>query len=179
MKKLTRILAAMVMISASFAAQAVIVSYQFSGTTSSGTDTVTGEVFLEETDLIANSDIGLSFTDWYFTWTSNGATLTSSFADGFSSELFVIDANLEVANVSLCTGACAGTGTNWPEIFIGISNWNASIAPSGNCCNGGTGAWSGPVNVSVPEPGMLGLFGLSLLGLAAVRRRKTQPAGWS
>lgn len=51
-----------------------------------------------------------------------------------------------------------GTGNNFQTSTVsGIDNWSVSIQS---------------VSTSVPEPGVLGLFGLGLLGLGLVRRRR-------
>ena len=164
MKNLLLVLA----LAAPLSAHAGLISYDFTGTSNSGW-TANASVILDEADVVAGTNLVGDFVNWAFSWTNGTDTHSSSDADStlLSSSFFLVDAGLNVAHVNLCTDNCNTAGH--PEFVAFIASWNATTDAGATVPGIKRGSWSGPV--AVAEPGTLGLLGLGLLGLIAVRRK--------
>ena len=119
--------------------------------------------------------IDLSF-DWLgMHWDESNATLgILQFNSGILTSLG-IDA---VVPPNTCGNSfqCVQWGTNDFTVTRNASGVGTSLLTRSGA-NGvaiGTARWSGPLQVDVPEPGTLALFGAALTGLFLVRRRQVR-----
>ncbi|MFC4295241.1 cistern family PEP-CTERM protein [Novosphingobium tardum] len=124
--------------------------------------------------------------------TSTGAyaypTVSSSYPNGIGS----VDVCFKDAATGACSGGGSGgiaqnqTGTgsfslnfSQPVSSLTLSDFYIryqSITGAGNISSAsGSGTMTSTGGTPVPEPGMLGLFGLGLIGIALMRRRRAAP----
>jgi len=71
----------------------------------------------------------------------------------------------------LVTGLAASLSAAAPAFAFGPGTWYGGSSSSGSPP---TGTTSSGGSTQVPEPGVLGLLGAGLIGLAVARRRKSQ-----
>ena len=128
--------------------------------------------------LVGNPILGLPTLDLYFNWfgvsfdetTAKIATL--SFTDGVLSN-WTIGGNYSPAICGFLRYACTSSGGSAPD-FDAVGSGGLAFTDAQHA-----GLAYGPVQWSVrgaavPEPGTLALFGLGILGLGFVRRRRPQ-----
>ena len=130
--------------------------------------------------LVGNPILGLSTLDLFFNWfgvsfdetTAKIATL--SFTDGVLSN-WTIGGNYSPATCGFLRYACTSSGGSAPD-FDAVGSGGLAFTDAQHA-----GLAYGPVQWSVrgagtavPEPGTLALFGLGILGLGFVRRRRAQ-----
>jgi hypothetical protein len=130
--------------------------------------------------LVGNPILGLPTLDLFFNWfgvsfdetTAKIATL--SFTDGVLSN-WTIGGNYSPATCGFLRYACTSSGGSAPD-FDAVGSGGLAFTDAQHA-----GLAYGPVQWSVrgagtavPEPGTLALFGLGILGLGFVRRRRAQ-----
>jgi len=130
--------------------------------------------------LVGNPILGLPTLDLFFNWfgvsfdetTAKIATL--SFTDGVLSN-WTIGGNYSPATCGFLRYACTSSGGSAPD-FDAVGSGGLAFTDAHHA-----GLAYGPVQWSVrgagtavPEPGTLALFGLGILGLGFVRRRRAQ-----
>jgi hypothetical protein len=130
--------------------------------------------------LVGNPILGLPTLDLFFNWfgvsfdetTAKIATL--SFTDGVLSNC-TIGGNYSPATCGFLRYACTSSGGSAPD-FDAVGSGGLAFTDAQHA-----GLAYGPVQWSVrgagtavPEPGTLALFGLGILGLDFVRRRRAQ-----
>ena len=128
--------------------------------------------------LVGNPILGLPTLDLFFNWfgvsfdetTAKIATL--SFTDGVLSN-WTIGGNYSPATCGFLRYACTSSGGSAPD-FDAVGSGGLAFTDAQH-----TGLAYGPVQWSVrgaavPEPGTLALFGLGILGLGFVSRRRPQ-----
>jgi len=130
--------------------------------------------------LVGNPILGLPTLDLFFNWfgvsfdetTAKIATL--SFTDGVLSN-WTIGGNYSPATCGFLRYACTSSGGSAPD-FDAVGSGGLAFTDAQRA-----GLAYGPVqwsvrgaSTAVPEPGTLALFGLGILGLGFVRRRRAQ-----
>lgn len=146
---------------------------------------------LVESASCANGNVNLLYKADVGDQESPATTETGSFAGSYSTVFFNTALDPEDATISYsgglaidCTLGCflsVKDGNATPATYVfNISNWDGtSDIVMQNFWENARGAISnvaiwGQGGGKVPEPGTLGLLGLGILGLVALRRRRTQ-----
>jgi len=188
----TQLAAALALLMSAMAAEAVPVTVDFTVTSNDvsnpswergvmGTGYFTfddGLMPVSGTGLVGNPILGLPTLDLFFNWfgvsfdetTAKIATL--SFTNGALSN-WTIGGNYSPATCGFLRYACTSSGGSAPD-FDAVGSGGLAFTDAQH-----TGLAYGPVQWSVrgaavPEPGTLALFGLGILGLGFVRRRRAQ-----
>jgi len=188
----TQLAAALALLMSAMAAEAVPVTVDFTVTSNDvsnpswergvmGTGYFTfddGLMPVSGTGLVGNPILGLPTLDLFFNWfgvsfdetTAKIATL--SFTNGALSN-WTIGGNYSPATCGFLRYACTSSGGSAPD-FDAVGSGGLAFTDAQH-----TGLAYGPVQWSVrgaavPEPGTLALFGLGILGLGFVRRRRPQ-----
>jgi hypothetical protein len=188
----TQLAAALALLMSAMAAEAVPVTVDFTVTSNDvsnpswergvmGTGYFTfddGLMPVSGTGLVGNPILGLPTLDLFFNWfgvsfdetTAKIATL--SFTNGVLSN-WTIGGNYSPATCGFLRYACTSSGGSAPD-FDAVGSGGLAFTDAQH-----TGLAYGPVQWSVrgaavPEPGTLALFGLGILGLGFVRRRRPQ-----
>jgi len=190
----TRLAAALALLMSAMAADAVPVTVDFTVTSNDvsnpswergvmGTGYFTfddGLMPVSGNGLVGNPILGLPTLDLFFNWfgvsfdetTAKIATL--SFTDGVLSN-WTIGGNYSPATCGFLRYACTSSGGSAPD-FDAVGSGGLAFTDAQHA-----GLAYGPVQWSVrgagtavPEPGTLALFGLGILGLGFVRRRRAQ-----
>jgi PEP-CTERM motif len=188
----TQLAAALALLMSAMAAEAVPVTVDFTVTSNDvsnpswergvmGTGYFTfddGLMPVSGTGLVGNPILGLPTLDLFFNWfgvsfdetTAKIATL--SFTNGGLSN-WTIGGNYSPATCGFLRYACTSSGGSAPD-FDAVGSGGLAFTDAQH-----TGLAYGPVQWSVrgaavPEPGTLALFGLGILGLGFVRRRRPQ-----
>ena len=130
--------------------------------------------------LVGNPILGLPTLDLFFNWfgvsfdESTAKIGTLSFTDGVLSN-WTIGGNYSPATCGFLRYACTSSGGSAPD-FDAVGSGGLAFTDAQHA-----GLAYGPVQWSVrgagtavPEPGTLALFGLGILGLGFVRRRRAQ-----
>jgi hypothetical protein len=120
-----------------------------------------------------DSDIFASLSEISFTW-SKGTETHSVFGDsadfGYAGgDRFVISAAGAVVDARMC--GAFGCSPDDPPVTR-ISETLALFSTRGAVIRDHQVAWTDGVSVSVPEPSIIALFGLGLVGLGFARRRR-------
>jgi len=188
----TQLAAALALLMSAMAAEAVPVTVDFTVTSNDvsnpswergvmGTGYFTfddGLMPVSGTGLVGNPILGLPTLDLFFNWfgvsfdetTAKIATL--SFTNGALSN-WTIGGNYSPATCGFLRYACTSSGGSAPD-FDAVGSGGLAFTDAQH-----TGLAYGPVQWSVrgaavPEPGTLALFGLGILGLGFVSRRRPQ-----
>lgn len=98
---------------------------------------------------------------------TNGQTGTGAFSLSFSQPITSLTMNDFYVRYQSITGAGNITSASGAGTLTGSSSGGSTSTSGGSTSTGGT---------DVPEPGMLGLLGISLLGLGLARRRRQRLA---
>ena len=188
----TQLAAALALLMSAMAAEAVPVTVDFTVTSNDvsnpswergvmGTGYFTfddGLMPVSGTGLVGNPILGLPTLDLFFNWfgvsfdetTAKIATL--GFTNGVLSN-WTIGGNYSPATCGFLRYACTSSGGSAPD-FDAVGSGGLAFTDAQH-----TGLAYGPVQWSVrgaavPEPGTLALFGLGILGLGFVSRRRPQ-----
>jgi hypothetical protein len=132
-----------------------------------------GYVQADTNDFSYDSDIFASLSKISFTW-SKGTETHSVFGDSTNfgyggTPEFVISAAGVVTDARMCGDTDCSTLIH-PQTLV--TEHLAAFSTDGAAVTGLAVAWSGGVSVSVPEPSIIALFGLGLVGLGFARRRR-------
>jgi PEP-CTERM motif len=188
----TQLAAALALLMSAMAAEAVPVTVDFTVTSNDvsnpswergvmGTGYFTfddGLMPVSGTGLVGNPILGLPTLDLFFNWfgvsfdETSAKIATLSFTNGVLSN-WTIGGNYSPATCGFLRYACTSSGGSAPD-FDAVGSGGLAFTDAQH-----TGLAYGPVQWSVrgaavPEPGTLALFGLGILGLGFVRRRRPQ-----
>ena len=188
----TQLAAALALLMSAMAAEAVPVTVDFTVTSNDVSNPswergVTGSGYFTFDDalmpgtgsgLVGNPILGLPTLDLFFNWfgvsfdESTAKIATLSFTDGVLSN-WTIGGTYSPATCGFLRYACTSSGGSAPD-FDALGSGGLAFTDAQHA-----GLAYGPVQWSVrgaavPEPGTLALFGLGIMGLGFVRRRRAQ-----
>ena len=168
-------------LTATGAASAIPIQYDWVGTTSNDVWNAMGYVVIDDSQYGLTLDANNDLTDWMFSWTDGNVTHVNSFGneDVFFSPRATLTTNAQgdISDYTLCTFTCQTTAH--PFIFLQFDGyWTASTGGRPLLTDFGLqptmvqGSFSTGAPQSVPEPTSAALLGAGVIAFGALRRKK-------